>query len=73
MNLEKSQDQLNKKVVELIQSQDMIIRTQSEVIQELFIVLGCHISAEEIDNLPQVRKLNGMAKVKEYINMEPCN
>lgn len=59
-------------LAELVERQNGIIRIQSEVIDELFVLLLQHISAEEADNLPVVTKINAAAELrKEVPGAEP--
>lgn len=51
---------------EIIDTQNMIIKMQSEIIYELFGLLKQHVSVEELDNMPVVGKVNAAAK----LNME---
>lgn len=51
---------------EIIDTQNMIIKMQSEIIYELFGLLKQHVSVEELDNMPVVGKINAAAK----LNME---
>lgn len=38
--------------VEIVEKQNAIIRIQSDVIDELFLLLMQHVSADEVDRLP---------------------
>ncbi|MBQ9302016.1 hypothetical protein [Butyrivibrio sp.] len=52
---------------ELIKSQNQVIKEQARVIDSLFLLLMQHISAEELDNIGEVKKINEIAKMKEDI------
>lgn len=52
---------------ETVEQQNAVIRIQSEVIDELFILLLQHITAEEADRLPAIEKINTAAKLREKI------
>lgn len=54
-------------LAETIEKQNAVIRIQSEVIDELFGLLLQHITAEEADTLPAVKKINAAAKLREKI------
>lgn len=54
--------------VEIIERQNEIIRIQSDSVNELFRLLMEHISVEEADNLPVIKKLNLAAEIKAEIS-----
>nr|DAW24371.1 MAG TPA: hypothetical protein [Caudoviricetes sp.] len=53
--------------LEVIESQNAIIKIQSDAINELFELLMQHISAEEADKLQVVEKINLAAQIREGI------
>ncbi|UWG07319.1 MAG: hypothetical protein [Bacteriophage sp.] len=53
--------------LEVIESQNAIIKIQSDAINELFEMLMQHISAEEADKLQVVEKINLAAQIREGI------
>lgn len=53
--------------LEVIESQNVIIKIQSDAINELFELLMQHISAEEADKLQVVEKINLAAQIREGI------
>lgn len=53
--------------VEIIETQNAIIRMQSEVINELFLLLSQHIAVEELDRLPCVDTINQAAEMRRFI------
>lgn len=46
------------------EAQDAIIRLQSGVIDDLFLLLLQHVSAEELDGLPVIGKINEAARLR---------
>lgn len=55
--------------VEIVERQNAIIRIQSGVIDDLFVLLMQHISAEEADRLPVLDKINQAASLREEIGV----
>ena len=53
---------------EIVDRQNTIISMQSDIINELFQLLGQHIATDELDQLPQVQKINLAAEIREYIS-----
>lgn len=53
--------------IEIVEKQNAIIRIQSGVIDELFLLLMQHISAEEADALPVIDKINLAAQIRREI------
>ena len=51
-------------LVEKVETLTTITHIQADIINELFVLLSQHISAEELDNLPVVGKINEIAKLK---------
>lgn len=51
----------------IVDTQDEIIRIQSGVIDELFLLLLQHISADEVDKLPVIQRINKAAVLREEI------
>lgn len=52
---------------EVVENQAAIISIQSGVIKDLFILLGQHMTAEELDALPQVDRINEAARLAAEI------
>lgn len=50
-------------LVEKVETLTTITHIQADIINELFLLLSQHISAEELDNLPVVGKINEIAKL----------
>ncbi len=57
-------------ITEIVTTQESIIRLQSEVIDGLFAILSQHISAQELDALPEIDKINLAAGLKRDIGEE---
>ena len=55
-------------LAEAAERQNEIIKIQSDVINELFLLLLQHISAEEADKLPVLSKMNAAAKLREAVH-----
>lgn len=53
---------------EIIERQNEIIRIQSDSVNDLFRLLMEHITVEEADRLPVLKKLNHAAELKAEIN-----
>lgn len=51
--------------LELFESQSEIIRIQSEVIDDLFRLLGQHLEADGLDSLPVIEKINRAASLRK--------
>ena len=51
--------------IEIIETQNTIIKLQSDVINELFSVLSQYLQAEELDSLPAVEKINAAARLRQ--------
>lgn len=58
-------------LAEAFEVQNVIIKMQSEVIDDLVKLLMQHISAEEADNLPCINKLNRAAELRADLDREP--
>ena len=52
---------------EIVDKQNKVISLQSEIINELFQLLGQHVAPDELDQLPQVQKINLAAEIREDI------
>lgn len=53
--------------LKIIDTQNTIIKIQSDVINELFLLLMNHIEIKEIDNLPVINKINLAAELRRKI------
>lgn len=54
--------------LEIFESQSEIIRLQSDVIDELFRLLLQHVTAEELDRLPVLKKMNQAATIRAELD-----
>lgn len=54
-------------LTETVEKQNIIIRIQSSVINELFQLLMQHISADEEDALPVAQRINQAAELRQWI------
>lgn len=53
--------------LEIVEKQNAIIQIQSGFIDELFLLLMQHISAEEADALPVIERINQAAEIRREI------
>ncbi len=51
--------------IEVIETQNAIIKLQSDTINELYSILSQHLQAEELDNLQVVEKISTAAKLRQ--------
>lgn len=58
------------RLVQVMEHQSAIIRLQSSVIDDLFLLLAQHISAGEADRLPCIQKINLAARLRAEIEEE---
>lgn len=56
--------------LEVVEQQNAVIRIQSGIIDELFILLMQHISTEEAGNLPCVARINQAAQIRAGIGLD---
>lgn len=49
--------------INIVETLNAIIRLQSTVIDELFVLLSQHITVDELDKLPVIDKINEAAKL----------
>lgn len=56
--------------LEIVEQQNAIIRIQSGVIDELFLLLMQHISADEADSLPCIARINQAAEIRAEIGAD---
>ena len=49
--------------INIIETLNAIIRLQSTIIDELFVLLAQHITVDELDKLPVIDKINEAAKL----------
>lgn len=53
--------------MQVVETQNEIIHLQSEVIRDLFYTLSQYMSAEELDAMPAVKRINLVAELKTKI------
>ena len=51
-------------MIDIIDTQNTIIKMQSDIIDELFLLLMQYMTVEEIDGLDVVKKINEVAKLR---------
>ena len=56
--------------LKVVEQQNAIIRIQSGVIDELFLLLMQHISADEADSLPCIARINQAAEIRAEIGAD---
>ena len=56
--------------LKVVEQQNAIIRIQSGVIDELFLLLMQHISADEADALPCIDRINQAAEIRAGIGLD---
>ena len=56
--------------IEIIDTQNTIIKMQSEIIYDLFGLLKQYVSVEERDNIPAIKKINDVARMNEESECE---
>lgn len=56
--------------LKVVEQQNAIIRIQSGVIDELFILLMQHISTDEADTLPCIDRINQAAQIRAGIGLD---
>ena len=55
-------------IEKVVQTQNAIIRMQSKVVDDLFLLLMQHISVDEAENLKCIETINEAAKLKNNID-----
>lgn len=55
--------------VNIVETLNAIIRLQSTVIDELFVLLAQHITVDELDKLPVINKINEAAKLMVDVDL----
>ena len=51
-------------MIDIIDTQNTIIKMQSDIIDELFLLLMQYMTVEEVDGLDVVKKINEVAKLR---------
>lgn len=57
-------------LTEVVDTQNVIIKLQSGVIDDLFGLLSQHLTAEELDSLPVLSKINTAARLRADVLRE---
>ena len=55
--------------VNIVETLNAIIRLQSTIIDELFVLLAQHITVDELDKLPVIDKINEAAKLRVDVDL----
>lgn len=55
--------------VNIVETLNAIIRLQSTVIDELFVLLAQHITVDELNKLPVIDKINEVAKLRVDVDL----
>lgn len=55
--------------VNIVETLNAIIRLQSTVIDDLFVLLAQHITVDELDKLPVINKINEAAKLMVDVDL----
>jgi hypothetical protein len=53
-------------MIDIIDTQNTIIKMQSDIIDELFLLLMQYITVEEVGELDVVKKINEVARVRYF-------
>ena len=53
---------------EVVEALNRITKLQADVINELFMLLGRHVAAQELDSLPVIEKINQAAEMRMGID-----
>lgn len=56
--------------LKIVEQQNAIIRIQSGVIDELFLLLMQHVSMEEAESLPCIDRINQAAQIRAGIGLD---
>ena len=54
-------------LAELVEKQNMIIKEQAAIVDDLFLLLLQHISVEELNDTKETEKINHVAALKESV------
>ena len=55
--------------INIVETLNAIIRLQSTIIDELFVLLAQHITVDELDKLPVIDKINEAAKLRVDVDL----
>ncbi len=55
--------------INIVETLNAIIRLQSTIIDELFVLLAQHITVDELNKLPVIDKINEAAKLRVDVDL----
>lgn len=55
--------------INIVETLNAIIRLQSTIIDELFVLLAQHITVNELNKLPVIDKINEVAKLRVDVDL----
>lgn len=55
--------------INIVETLNAIIRLQSTIIDELFVLLAQHITVDELNELPVIDKINEAAKLRVDVDL----
>lgn len=55
--------------INIVETLNAIIRLQSTIIDELFVLLAQHITVDELNKLPVIDKINEVAKLRVDVDL----
>ena len=55
--------------INIVETLNAIIRLQSTIIDELFVLLAQHITVDELNELPVIDKINEVAKLRVEVDL----
>jgi hypothetical protein len=58
---------MSKNLTEIIEKQNIIINSQSDIIYDILLLLAQYMTQDEIDSLPAVSRINVLADIREGI------
>ena len=61
---------LKANMAEIVDVQNTIIRMQSDIINQIFLVLGQYVSMEELDNMEVLEKINEAARLRASLDVK---
>lgn len=57
-------------LMEQMEVLNLITKIQADVINDLFLLLGLYMTSDEIQELPAIKKINEVAKLKADLKLE---
>ena len=61
---------LKANMAEIVDVQNTIIRMQSDIINQIFLILGQYVSMEELDNMEVLEKINEAARLRASLDVK---